>query len=176
MVFLINIQPESEEWNKIVNNSTFLKKNKTGILWMDKVVNPINKKKYCKTKAEMQNTQETQNLYHGSTERGFNGILENGFKSQYNTVSAFGKGSYFAKNCEYSYDDRYSRTNKKNERFIIVVDICYENMELGSSCKFLENPNNCFVNCTVFPTIYVVENDDAILLKYIICLKEPEDI
>lgn len=168
MVFLIELNEKDGEYIKLMNSNVFFKSNKKNILWVNKIVNPKNKKSYNNYKNSLVKKTEINNIYHGSDKDSFNNILQNGFMCGYNRNSVYGRGSYFSKNPDFSYDN-FSKRDYENNKYLIVVDICFTETKLGDNNYETNDKNICFVNSIFYPAVYVIPNDDAILLKYIIC-------
>jgi hypothetical protein len=171
MVFLLGLNESEKEYQDLINSDTFFSKNKKNILWINKVVNPKNNKKYNIYKKSLTCVTEVKNVYHGSNKDSYNNILQNGFNCLYNRTSAYGKGSYFAKNPDLSYNN-FSKIDYEQNKYLIVVDICFEKIKLGTQNDISNEKNLCFTNSEYLPTIYVIPNDDAICLKYLICMNE----
>jgi RNA:NAD 2'-phosphotransferase (TPT1/KptA family) len=76
MVFLLPIN--ENEYKEVIKDYKFnpIKKD---ILWINKIVNPKNKKKYEINKLLMKNYYEVKNVYHGSNRNSLNRILMDGF-------------------------------------------------------------------------------------------------
>ena len=60
-------------------------------------------------------------LFHGTKEANLDSITRHGFLRDYNEVSAYGKGSYFAKNASYPLAEQYTEPNAKGERFMLLT-------------------------------------------------------
>ena len=58
-------------------------------------------------------------LFHGSSYDTLNIIIQNGFDRSYSTVAAYGKGTYFARDADYSSNPRYSH------HIMMDINICY---------------------------------------------------
>ena len=172
MVFLININISSEEYQNILISCSWLKNNQQNILWIDKVVHPKFKKRYDSYKESLDTqTKEVYPLFHGSTENSFNHILKKGFMSCYNRVSVYGVGSYFATDASNSYKN-YSNLNSEKSKYLFICRICFLEKQQGKNNEIIDNPNNVFVNNLLNPTIYSVPNDSAILIEYVVCFNE----
>jgi hypothetical protein len=168
MVFLVELEKKDKEYINLMNSDWFYNSNKQNILWVNKIINPKNKKKYNNYKSSLLTKTEIKNVYHGTTKNSFNNILQNGFINGYNKKSFYGVGSYFAKHPDFSYNN-YSKDDVEQNRYLIVADICYEKIKAGSINECAIDKNICFTDYILFPGIYVIPNDDAILLKYLIC-------
>lgn len=67
-------------------------------------------------------------LFHGTSEEAVNSIITNGFDPEYNRASAYGKGTYFAKNASYSFT--YMKPNKAGISFMFLCNVL-----IGTACN-----------------------------------------
>jgi poly [ADP-ribose] polymerase 10/14/15 len=67
--------------------------------------------------------------FHAGAEASVASIATNGFLREYNTVSQYGKGTYFARDAAYSAADRYSPANANGEKFMFLARVL-----LGEPC------------------------------------------
>lgn len=116
-----------------------------------KVVNPedklINFKQFSK---ENENMVES-NVFHGTKQRFVSSILKYGFLIELNKASRKGVGTYFSRNCVKS--DSYIDFGSNVVKCMFVCDVVIEN-----DTKIIGDGEEI-----------VIENDDAILMKYFIC-------
>jgi hypothetical protein len=139
------------------------------ICYIEKVVHPSLEEAFIRRYAEIEGRTgkvEIKQLFHGSTEEGVYNIANIGFQKKYNTTSAFGKGSYFAKNAKYSF--KYMRTGSKGVSFMILADVL-----VGKTMKGTKNLNappgiDTMVDYEKNPSIYVTPHDDGAYPRYII--------
>ena len=103
-------------------------------------------------KLKHNNENETFPLFHGTTDNCINGIVENGFKSDLNIRSAFGKGTYVSPNLNVSLNGYTNVSQQKGFKlsFVFVNSVLTNFIKKGSN------------------SIYVVNCDSAILPKYIV--------
>lgn len=88
-------------------------------------------------------------LFHGTLEKNIDSIISRGFKSEMNTRSAFGRGTYFAKHANYSKD--YAYTSKDDEiTYMFLCDV------ISEKCTYSNG------------TIYVTPHDGAGVPRYLI--------
>jgi hypothetical protein len=118
-------------------------------------------------------------VFHGTAETSIDGILAQGFVREYNNTSAYGKGTYFARDASYSTSTTYSKPNARNEQFMFYVQILVGEPCLGKSGmdKPDMKPNQkvmheSMVNNLADPSIYVLSagTDDhaypGLLIKF----------
>ena len=64
----------------------------------------------------------TMLLFHGTTERASHNIIAEGFDPEYNTVSAYGKGTYFSANAQTS--STYAKDARHNElQYMFLAEV-----------------------------------------------------
>jgi hypothetical protein len=130
------------------------------ILYIDKVVNDNLLERYEKYKKEHPFCNE-YNVFHGTRKENIKSISLEGFDIKYNTVSAFGKGTYFADNAGYSKaymnkGESFSRNIKKDN------DMCFM-----FYCKIWHTGQ-------ASPGIHVVKDNDATYPEYIVAFSKNE--
>ena len=135
------------------------------ILWINEIKNDELLEKYNATKVRLTDAKELQ-LYHGSTQGSIRNICNIGFKSEYNVISAYGKGTYFS--VDASYSKTYTRPKRGEISYLIMANV------LIGKCGLANNTGPAFagvdnyVNSITNPTIYVCPKDDYAYPKYII--------
>jgi poly [ADP-ribose] polymerase 10/14/15 len=103
-----------------------------------------------------------QRVFHAGPEAAVRNIATQGFRREYNTVSQYGFGNYFARDLQYSVSDRYSKPNEKGEKFVFLARIL-----AGEACQGKKGMNmpsqkpngelfECMVNDPNSPGIYVL--------------------
>ena len=139
------------------------------ICWIEEITNDRIQGAYATYKfniAKKGAINEVQ-LFHGTSEDAVNSIVASGFNPDYNKASAYGKGTYFAKNASYSF--AYMKPNKQGISFMFLCDVI-----LGTSC--IGSPN-LIIDTTKFdssvdnlesPTIVVTPHADGAVPRYII--------
>jgi len=133
------------------------------ICWIEEVINPNLRKAY----EERRNSMSEIQLFHGTSEEVVNTIAAGGFDPAYNKISAYGKGTYFAKNASYSFN--YMKSEKNGISFMFLCDVL-----VGTSCQGSSNMNinmelyNSSVDNLANPTIFVTPYADGAYPKYII--------
>jgi len=122
------------------------------ILWIEKVVNADMSERY-ETQKKINSFTEKQ-LFHGTSHNSINSICSEGFKSDCNKVSAYGKGTYFSSQASFSWN--YMKTSQKDKD----AEICYmfyTDVLVSSADTTVNNDQ-----------IVVVSNDNCIYPRYII--------
>jgi hypothetical protein len=140
------------------------------ILWLDEVKNPELENRYQNYVACLQaqgDPVKESLLFHGTKEHIISHIVNVGFESSRNVTSAYGKGTYFAKNANYSKN--YSTTSNDDISFMIISKVAL--------CKGCQGKANQNIDQARFdhafdsqqnPSIYVIPNDSAALPVYVV--------
>jgi len=138
------------------------------ICWIECNDNSVLKEKYDLRKTEVQALRDIneQELFHGSDISSIDNICEVGFDPTMNRMSAYGKGSYFAKHA--SYSKNYMKETKEGLKFMILSDVIVGSPCLGSATLDInKNIYDSAVNSLTDPTIIVIPHNDAAYPKYI---------
>jgi hypothetical protein len=141
------------------------------ICWIEEVVNPSLRKAYEARRALLLSggggPNSEQLLFHGTSEEAVNNIAAGGFDPAYNKTSAYGKGTYFAKNASYSLN--YMKSEKNGISFMFLCDVLVGNSCLGSSNMIINTSlYDSSVDNAANPTIFVTQYADGAYPKYII--------
>lgn len=106
-------------------------------------------------------------LFHGTNEHAIKPICETGYLTKFNTTSAYGKGTYFARDARYSYN--YMRPSKPGElSYMFFADVLVGNMKRGSSNEIPTTLLDNFVDNMNNPSIYVTTHDSGAYPRYVI--------
>lgn len=106
-------------------------------------------------------------FFHGTTEGAVNSIAASGFDPAYNKASAYGKGTYFAKNALYSLS--YMKPNSAGLSFMFLCDVIIGTACLGSGGLEIDTTKyQSAVDRLEDPTIVVTPYADAAYPRYII--------
>lgn len=125
---------------------------KSCICTIEKVNNPRILDAFNKFKSSHE--CEIWELFHGTHSQNISNIIQTGFQASRNVTSAYGKGTYFAKNAHYSFN--YMKNNHSNDlSYMFLADVAIH--DLGNVTLHNENKS-----------IIVATNDDQIYPKYII--------
>lgn len=138
------------------------------ISWIEEITNHSVRTAYDTRKALIfSGSNSEQLLFHGTSEEAVNNIAAGGFDPAYNKASAYGKGTYFAKNASYSFN--YMKSEKNGISFMFLCEVLVGKSCLGSS--------NIPINTSLYdssvdnlanPTIFVTPYADGAYPKYII--------
>lgn len=105
--------------------------------------------------------------FHGTKEENVTNIATNGFDPSYNKTSAYGKGTYFAKNA--SYSQGYMIPAKDGISFMFLCDVLMGKPCLGRANLEIEtNLYHSAIDNFHKPTILVTPFADAAYPHYII--------
>ena len=121
------------------------------------------------------NEKET---FHGTRASSVPVILDQGFIREYNTVSAYGRGTYFARDASYSEDDRYSPPDPQNGglKSMFIVRILVGEPCVGQSGMQKPSPkqdgtlHESMVDNVANPSIFVLSSgsDDHAYPEFLI--------
>ena len=141
------------------------------ICWIEENENPILLEAYESRKKEIaarpSNINEVQ-FFHGTREENITIIAQSGFDPAYNKTSAYGKGTYFAKNA--SYSQGYMVPNKEGISFMFLCDVLMGNVSPTSRANMEINTElyDSAVDIVGNPTIVVTPHADGAYPRYII--------
>jgi poly [ADP-ribose] polymerase 7/11/12/13 len=141
------------------------------ILWVEEVSNPNLEESYQKKKAEIESNRGKPCtellLYHGTREASIQSILTHGFNPKINTRSAYGKGSYFAKNAEYSRDYASPASDDVSFMLLCNVLVCEKNVYPPNAIIDTTKHDNSVDNIKN-PSIYVTPYEEGAIVRYIV--------
>ncbi|XP_018409097.1 PREDICTED: poly [ADP-ribose] polymerase 15-like [Nanorana parkeri] len=134
-LLVITLEENCEEYEKVKENFLATAKPTTfTVLKIERIQNELLFKKFSLSKQEVErknpNQQNVRLLYHGTYVDSIKNINEEGFNRSYCSVTAYGKGSYFAVNSEYSSRDIYSKPDKDGKKYIYQATVV-----TGKHCK-----------------------------------------
>jgi len=142
------------------------------ILWIEEVINDALLAKFLLTKEDFEltcggNNVEELQLFHGTKIECLRKIMQEGFKKSCNTRSAYGVGTYLAKDAITSLG--YIVPDGEIH-FLFLCDVL-----IGRKCLHTKPTKeieyfDCFVDSEKNPTVYVVPHDAAIYPRYVIAL------
>lgn len=138
------------------------------VLWIDEIHNDTLLAKYMNREEELARKYGEKlkklELFHGTRNECIDLIANEGFKSELNVTSAYGKGTYFATNALYS--SNYMKTDGDAITYMFLCDvlvgekICSRVNDIPKGVVRVDNKSNT--------KIYVVPDDDSIYPRYII--------
>ena len=133
------------------------------VLYIDEVHNPRLEEAYEKRKSQMPHATERL-LFHGTKSANITNIANTGFDTGFNKTSAYGIGTYFAVNAEYSKN--YTDVDKAGVSYIFLCDVLVGNYKRFDGTVPITMDNS--VNNTLNPTIYVTPYNDACYPRYLV--------
>jgi len=144
---------------------------KSCICWIEENENPVLLEAYENRKKEIakrpSNINEVQ-FFHGTREENITSIAQGGFDPAYNIGSAYGKGTYFAKNA--SYSQAYMVPNNEGISFMFLCDVLMGSISPTTRANTEINTAlyDCATNNFQNPTIVVTPHSDGAYPRYII--------
>jgi poly [ADP-ribose] polymerase 7/11/12/13 len=140
------------------------------VLWLDQVENTCLEERYESFKIVLQeqyNTVEEKLLFHGTKEYNIKSIADSGFDHTKNVTSAYGKGTYFAK--EANYSKNYSTVSYDDVSFMFVCRVALSVPCQGKGYTDIDKTKYSYaVDNMMNPSIFVVPDDEAALPLYIV--------
>jgi len=141
------------------------------VLYIDRIVNPVLLSAFETRKslfiAEGTDPNERR-LFHGTKSESVNSICNFGYKSEFNKVSAYGKGTYFA--AAGSYSKNYADVTGNGESFMLVNRVLLGRNTISNSTDFTSDSGGDG------KTVFVTKYDDASLPEYVICFHKKAQI
>lgn len=109
------------------------------LLYVEHIHNKKLEEGYEKQKENIQNKRGFVNeveMFHGTTEFAKNSIIQDGFDPALNKKSAYGKGTYFHKQANYSKD--YSEPDINELSYIFICNVLCGIKQAGKSKQVLD--------------------------------------
>ncbi|XP_060945027.1 uncharacterized protein LOC133022028 [Limanda limanda] len=155
----VPIHEERPEYNEVLK--LFQASCKQTVIKIERIQNPMLWKSIQIKKRDIEqrngHANNEKRLFHGTTETTVNIINQNGFNRVYagKNAAAFGNGTYFAVNANYSAQDTYSKPNPKGEKCMYLCQVLTGDYALGQQ-GMIEPP----VKSNKAPQLYdsVVDN------------------
>ncbi|XP_057191412.1 poly(ADP-ribose) polymerase family member 14-related sequence 1 isoform X2 [Triplophysa rosa] len=151
------------------------------VLKIERIQNPGMWKNYQNNKSVMEQKNGHQNnerrLFHGTSEQTMSHINQRGFNRSYagKNATAYGNGTYFALNANYSASNTYSVPNAQGHKYMYFCRVLTGDYTQGRAGMIIPPPKNntadlydTVVENTVAPTIFVVFRDDQAYPEYLI--------
>lgn len=141
------------------------------ILWVDEVDNPFLARIYKERRELITQQREAPPqelmLFHGTSEEALQGIVRDGFNPDFNRVSAYGKGTYFARDADYSKN--YAKPKKDEISYMFMAKVLVGNCTQGTNNATLDTTKyDNFVNSLTAPSIYVTPHLDGCYPQYVV--------
>ncbi len=138
---------------------------KACILMIDRIQNPELLERYEARRAAMADPNEQQ-VYHGTKSSSIHSIAKNGFLSNMNKTSAYGLGTYFARDFGYSYN--YSDTDSDGISNMFFCKILAGKTVVGTANARVPKGVDSFVNTERNPSIFVIPEDHRTLPEFLV--------
>ena len=132
------------------------------IVWIEEVLNKGLRNEYEKQRAGGPERQ----LFHGTHEDAIDSIAAVGFDPSYNRVSAYGIGTYFARDAVYSFS--YMRPGREQISYMFLADVFVGKSALGRANYTIPEGVDTAVNNLDSPSIFVTPHRYGAYPKYII--------
>ena len=131
----------------------------------DKLLRAFEKKK---EELEIKNKSKVvvKQLFHGTNERSISPICRTGFLTKFNRTSAYGIGTYFARDAKYSFN--YMTGMKDGLSYMFLADVLIGNTCVGKKDKRAPMNIDTMVDNIGRPNIYVTPYDNGAYPRYII--------
>jgi hypothetical protein len=142
---------------------------KSCIVWIEENQNSFLLEAYDARKKEIAKVTTVNEVqwFHGTREENITKIAQGGFDPSYNKTSAYGKGTYFAKNA--SYSNSYMIPNTQGISFMFLCDVLMGKPCLGRANLEIDTTlYHSSVDNLNSPTILVSPIADASYPRYII--------
>ncbi|NWY57592.1 PAR14 polymerase, partial [Chionis minor] len=179
---IVELKPETREYKDV--QERFLKTCQSfKIEKIERIQNPFFWKAYQIKKLEMDNKNGNTNnerlLFHGTSKESLNLINDRGFNRSYAGMhgAAFGNGTYFAVNANYSASDVYSKPDVNGKKYMYLARVLvgeYCQGTRGSITPAAKNANNSidlFDSATdnvSQPSMFIIFNDIQAYPEYLI--------
>ena len=134
------------------------------ILYIDKIINPHLIRAFETRRAEFISRDvdpNEQQLFHGTKSDAVQSICMNGYKAEFNKVSAYGRGTYFSS--AGSYSKNYADVTGGGESFMFVNRVLLGENRVSVNGHYEGDSGGDG------RTIFVCKYDDACLPEYVIC-------
>lgn len=139
------------------------------IVWIEENINPLLRAQYKARRDEIAKrvpgSKEVQ-FFHGTREENINSILAGGFDATLNKTSAYGKGTYFARDAQYSWS--YMHPGKEQISYMFLCDVVLGKQHLGQANTQIPAGFDSFVDNVGNPSIVVTPYNDGAFPHYII--------
>ncbi|XP_066497152.1 poly(ADP-ribose) polymerase family member 14-related sequence 1 isoform X2 [Hoplias malabaricus] len=174
------LQSSSNEYKDVLGH--FKKTCPNNVIKISRIQNPGMWKKYQQNKQIMEVKNGHQNnerkLFHGTRQDSIQHINHSGFNRSYAgmNAAAYGKGTYFALNANYSAHNTYSVPDAQGHKHMYLCRVLTGDFTVGNATMVVPpakpgNTINLFdtvVNNAAAPSIFVVFRDDHAYPEYLI--------
>ncbi|KAL2081153.1 hypothetical protein ACEWY4_023006 [Coilia grayii] len=180
---LIPLQNNSQEYADVQN--LFRASCRNNILKIERVQNPYLWRNYDIKKQAMEVKNGHQNnerrLFHGTSQPTINHINHNGFNRSYagKNAAAYGNGTYFAVNAQYSAGNTYSVPDPQGQKYMYLCRVLTGDFTTGRQGMIVppaKNTTSADLYDTVTdnpnaPSMFVVFNDIQAYPEYLITFR-----
>ncbi|XP_007894563.2 protein mono-ADP-ribosyltransferase PARP15-like isoform X1 [Callorhinchus milii] len=186
----VPLQFGSEEYSKVANEfRTSCQNIAVDIIQIDRIQNLKLWESYSVRKKAVDrkypNMVNERTLYHGTTCEIAEQVKKLGFNRSFcgRNALSYGRGTYFAKNAQYSCDNKYSSPSDQGYKYmfqarVITGKLCLGNhlMKVPSPVDEKDSTNlcDCSVNNVSNPSIFVIFCDDGAYPEYLITFNKKE--
>ena len=145
---------------------------KACILWIDEIKNRNLEQEHQELLEQISNKRtnisvKTLELFHGTGEENIKSIANEGFKTSFNKIAAYGKGTYFSKFANYSIN--YARDGKDKICYMFLCSVIVGECGRYSSNQEIDiKIHDNSVDFIASPTMYITPYDYGGIPKYII--------
>jgi hypothetical protein len=137
---------------------------------IDRVVNPDLERRFEQRRrsiAAARGEVHVRRLFHGTKPKFVDSIACNGFMTSKNTVSGYGKGTYFA--AEARMSSGYTQIDPLSEmNYMFVCDVCVGRAQRGITNAAMHPDFDNFVDKLDAPSVFVTPYDDGALPVYLV--------
>lgn len=138
---------------------------KACILMIDRVVNPALAERFVAARAADPDAQEVI-AYHGTKGANIALIAAGGFRADLNRTSAYGLGTYFAR--DFGYSRNYSDTDADDVSSMYVCRILVGKKVRAPAGRPIPDGYDTGVDTPTNPSIYVVPNDNRAVPEFLV--------
>ncbi|NXV16350.1 PAR14 polymerase, partial [Cepphus grylle] len=179
---IVELKPETREYRDV--QERFMKTCQTlKIEMIERVQNTCLWKTYQIKKHEMDikngNTNNERLLFHGTSRESITLINNHGFNRSYAGMhaAAFGNGTYFAVNANYSASDTYSKPDVNGKKYMYLARVLVGEYSQGTRGSITPAPKNASNSIDLFdsstdnvknPSMFIIFNDIQAYPEYLI--------
>tara|TARA_Y100000389_G_scaffold123259_2_gene120571 strand:- start:890 stop:1465 length:576 start_codon:yes stop_codon:yes gene_type:complete len=145
------------------------------VCFINEIKNNTLQKAFDNKKIEIENRLKNENshievkieqLFHGTNKSAIESICKTGFLTRFNRTSAYGKGTYFARDAQYSFS--YMRDVTHGLSYMFLADVLVGNKQRGSSGNRAPHGVDNWVDNIQNTSIYVTPYDAGAYPRYVI--------
>ncbi|XP_075412443.1 protein mono-ADP-ribosyltransferase PARP14 [Tenrec ecaudatus] len=168
---LVELQPSHSEYQNVASmfNQTC---SNFKILKIERIQNPSLWNYYQAKKKTMDDkngqTNNEKLLFHGTDAASLPHVNQNGFNRSYagKNATAFGKGTYFAINANYSANNTYSRPDPNGRKYMYVVRVLTGLYTLGNASLIVPPPKTTHDPTDLYDTVTDNVNNPSLFVVF----------